>query len=325
MRWALAVAGLEVTWLIACESWRESAPVGLAAFLVIAWAPLVVAWTLCLPVDRRAWRRIAILAGALLAADVALDLASPYARRFAYPAWEIARVAAVAAGVLIAERLRPPAPRRPLLLAARGARAVSLAATALIPLTMLGIALRGARDESASADAAIVLGFALADDGSPRPPIVARVDRAVALLRDGTVPKLVLTGGAPKSGHTEASVMHDLAIARGAPESALVLETNARSTVENFACSKPLLERLGARRVLVVTEPWHMTRAMLLARRHGLDARQAPASSPAWRSPRHATYWLFRDAVAFLREVARDPWAAPGTCSAPDCEGCRKF
>jgi uncharacterized SAM-binding protein YcdF (DUF218 family) len=104
-----------------------------------------------------------------------------------------------------------------------------------------------------------------------------------------------------------------------------VLDEASRSTIENFACSRPMLERLGAKRVLLVTEPWHMTRAMLLARRHGIDPAASPASSAIWRDARHAGYWLFRDAIAYVRERARDPFADLGQCRAATCEGCRTF
>jgi uncharacterized SAM-binding protein YcdF (DUF218 family) len=151
------------------------------------------------------------------------------------------------------------------------------------------------------------------------------MERAVVLHRSGLVPRLVLSGGASKAGHTEASVMRDLALANGVPADAIVLDENARSTIENFACSLPILEQLGAKRVLVVTEPWHMRRSMLLARRHRIDARAAPATSTIWQSPRHAAYWLFRDANAFLHESVRNAWASPGVCAAAECEGCRRM
>jgi uncharacterized SAM-binding protein YcdF (DUF218 family) len=99
----------------------------------------------------------------------------------------------------------------------------------------------------------------------------------------------------------------------------------ARSTIENFACATPLLEGMGARSVLLVTEPWHMPRALLLARRQGLEVAPSPASSAEWRSGRHAAYLLFRDAIALLGELWRQPLAAPGRCQAARCEGCRSF
>jgi uncharacterized SAM-binding protein YcdF (DUF218 family) len=57
--------------------------------------------------------------------------------------------------------------------------------------------------------------------------------------------------------------------------------------------------------VLVVTEPFHMPRALLLARAAGLEAHPSPAISPAWPGPRAASYWLFREAPLYLIERAR--------------------
>ena len=68
-----------------------------------------------------------------------------------------------------------------------------------------------------------------------------------------------------------------------------------------------------------------MTRAMLLAHRHGLYPAQSPASSAVWRDAREGGFWLFRDAVAYLRERVRNLYAEPGTGNARECEGCRTF
>lgn len=312
---ALAAIGLQAMWMVAAEAWREPSPWKLLAFALGPWMLVAAAWrTVLRPGLGPTLRLVAILA----LVDVGLDVVSPYPQRFAFLGWEAVRAAAIFVAAALAARIS--APRVKMVV-----RAISLCVAIEIPLAMLYIAVTGAADESGPADAALVLGFALDDRGQARPQLVGRMDFAADLHRRGLVPRLVLSGGAAKAGHTEASVMRQLAIARGVPADALVLDDAARSTIENFACSLPILERLGAHRVLVVTEPWHMRRAMLLARRHGLDARAAPATSAIWRSPRHAAYWLFRDANAFVLEFLRNPWAKPGQCSAPECEGCRRF
>jgi uncharacterized SAM-binding protein YcdF (DUF218 family) len=318
---ALAVIGLEATWLVAAEAWREASPWKLAAFVVGPWALLALAWLVRLA--PRPGGVLQILA-ALLAVNVAIDALHPYPARFAFVGWEALRAVALGAAALLA-RWRGGQLRGAPLRVASALRGASLATAVLVPCAMLYIAVTGSRDEASPADAALVLGFALDDAGQARPQLLGRMDRAADLQRQGIVPRLVLSGGAAKSGRTEAGVMRELAIARGVPPDALVLDEAARSTIENFACSLPILERLNARRTLVVTEPWHMRRAMLLARRHGLDARAAPATSEVWRSPRHAAYWLFRDANAFVLEAIRSAWATPGRCASAECEGCRRF
>jgi uncharacterized SAM-binding protein YcdF (DUF218 family) len=325
LRWVAAWFAFEGTWLFACEAWRQQQPTFLLEVTLVATPLFAIAWH-AFAAPRRALFAALCLAGALIANDELLDLLSPYPRRFGLLDWELVRTAPLVAGFWVGERL---AAVRELprwwRITARVVCGLSIASALLVPMTMTYLALDGSRDDTEQADAALVLGFALADDGTAQPQLVGRMEHAIDLVKRGVVPRLLLSGGVGKAGHTEARVMRDLATAAGVPADELLLDEDARSTVENFACARPLLEKLGAHRVLVVTEPWHMTRAMLLARRHGLPAIQSPASSAIWRSPRHAAYWVFRDAVAYIRERTRDPFASPGVCRARECEGCRKF
>jgi uncharacterized SAM-binding protein YcdF (DUF218 family) len=326
--WVVAGLALELCWLFACESWREREPGLLAVVVALPGTLEALSWQAVLrPVGmRRALVGAGILAAVLVSVDVGLDAISPFARRWSYPEWELARVASLGAGFVAGAWLagRGPSPRWRTA-AARIVCAASLVLALLVPGAMIYLAIDGSRDGGEPADAALVLGFALAADGSPRPQIIGRVEHAVALYKQGRVKRLILSGGAGKAGHTEAGVMRDLALAAGVPADALILEEASRSTIENFACSRPVLDQLAAHRVLLVTEPWHMTRAMLLAHRHGLYPAQSPASSAVWRSVREGGFWLFRDAVAYLRERVRNLYAEPGRCNARECEGCRTF
>jgi uncharacterized SAM-binding protein YcdF (DUF218 family) len=326
--WVVAGFALELCWLFACESWREREPGLLGLVVALPMTLAAVAWQTVLRSAgvRRALVGAGILVAVLAGVDVTLDAVSPFLRRWSHPDWELARAASLAAGFAAAAWLagRGDAPRwRTAVM--RTLCAASLVIALLVPGAMIYMAIDGSRDAGEPADAALVLGFALASDGSPRPQIIGRVEHAVALYKQGRVKRLVLSGGAGKAGHTEAGVMRDLALADGVPAEALVLEEASRSTIENFACSRPVLAQLAAHRVLLVTEPWHMTRAMLLAHRHGLFPAQSPASSAVWRSVREGGFWLFRDAVAYLRERVRNLYAEPGKCNARECEGCRTF
>lgn len=326
--WVVAGFSLELAWLFACESWREREPELLGIVIALPGTLAAVAWHSVLrPTGiRRALVGVCILAAILVGIDLVLDALSPFSRRWSHPTWELARVASVIAGFAGGAWLagRGDAPRW-WAISARLVCALSLVIALLVPGAMIFMAIDGSRDGGEPADAALVLGFALAADGSPRPQIIGRVDHAVALYKQGRVKRLVLSGGAGRAGHTEAGVMRDLALAAGVPADAIVLEEMSRSTIENFACSRPVLEQLAAPRVLLVTEPWHMTRAMLLAHRHGLYPAQSPASSAVWRDVREGGFWLFRDAVAYVRERVRNLYAEPGTCNARECEGCRTF
>lgn len=299
---AFAVVGLAPAWLVACERLREKAPIALAIVLVFPWLFLATAFRAKLAPGIATTAR---LAAALLAVDVAIDLVHPYPNLFVHVPWEIARVVVVfGAGVL--------APRT---IGARYVRGIGYAFSALLACAMTHLAIDGSRDETRAVDAALVLGFALDPEGRAQESLVARVDRAAALVKDGHAPLVVASGGAARAGKTEASVIRDLLLERGVAPEMVVLDEASRSTIENFACSSPVLRTRDASRVLLVTEPWHLTRASLLARRHApsLAFFRAPASSATWRDPRRGPYWLFRDTNGWAQEIIH-PQAWPAPC-----------
>lgn len=264
-RFVVALVALEVPWWIACERFRLSAPGVLLACVALPWAAMLWAWLLALP------RRAPVALGAaLLACDALADAWFPVSAQFVLAPWQLARLGALAMAAWLASRARHD----------RSARVVRGASLLLVAAIVLALALhvrRGYEDDTHSADAALVLGFALDPSGHPRPGLVARVDRAAALYRSGLVRRVVLSGGAPVAGVREADAMRALALARGVPDEAIVREARSTSTIENFAFSAPILRSIGARRVLVVTEPYHMPRSLLLARRYGVEAWGAPA------------------------------------------------
>jgi uncharacterized SAM-binding protein YcdF (DUF218 family) len=97
--------------------------------------------------------------------------------------------------------------------------------------------------------------------------------------------------------------MRRMALARGVPEAALLVEPNSRDTVENAWEAARLLRPRGARLVLLVSDRAHLPRAALLFRRAGLRvagrARAAP-SSIGWEIA-----VAIRECVALPRSLAR--------------------
>ena len=94
------------------------------------------------------------------------------------------------------------------------------------------------------ADAIVVLGCRLADDGRSGAAIERRVAAGVALLAAGAASRLVLSGGGA-GPRPEAEIMRAMTLNYGAAEAALLLETQSRNTVENAFHSAALLRRHG--------------------------------------------------------------------------------
>jgi len=147
-----------------------------------------------------------------------------------------------------------------------------------------------------AADAALVLGNRAYLDGRPNPCLTNRVDRGVQLWREGRVQLLTLSGGVDREdGRIEADVMAIHARSVGF-DGALIEESLSSSTRENLAMSWPVLEAAGVRRVIVVSDAYHLWRVERLAKASGFDgafevqyaAAPADCGRPAWQAVRSA-------------------------------------
>lgn len=148
------------------------------------------------------------------------------------------------------------------------------------------------------ADAIVVLGAAQYA-GRPSPVLKARVDHAIDLWRKQAAPVLVLTGGVGKRDTTsEAAVSATYAMKHGVPESAIVLETAGRTTSESIRTVAQVLAERDQTYVILVSDPFHMFRLWILARRHGLDAVTSPTrSSPIWASVPASAEYIFSESI----------------------------
>ncbi|WP_175493907.1 YdcF family protein [Microvirga guangxiensis] len=141
---------------------------------------------------------------------------------------------------------------------------------------MAEIALYSTRFSEGPADAAIVLGAAVYTD-RPSPVFEERIRHGVNLFRAGRVRRLVMTGGrGPGDRLSEARAARDWSVGQGVPPNAILLEEASSTTQENLTFALPILRRHGAKRVLIVSDPLHMRRAMAIARRLGIEAEPSP-------------------------------------------------
>jgi uncharacterized SAM-binding protein YcdF (DUF218 family) len=139
----------------------------------------------------------------------------------------------------------------------------------------------GRRDEAQEADAIVVLGAAQYV-GRPSPVLRARVDHAVSLWKRGLAPTLILTGGTGVGDTTsEAAVARKYAMSRGVPDRAIVLEIKGRTTSESMRAVARIMDDRERKSVILVSDPFHMLRLSILARRFGLE----PYTSPTRTSP----------------------------------------
>jgi len=118
-------------------------------------------------------------------------------------------------------------------------------------------------------DAVVVLGAAQYD-GRPSPQFAARLDHALLLWQRGLADSIVVTGGKQAGDRfTEAESGREYLVQRGVPVSAIRVETRGASTVASL---ETVAQELGDRRVVLVSDPYHLLRARLVATEVGLAA-----------------------------------------------------
>ena len=155
-------------------------------------------------------------------------------------------------------------------------------------------------DSRDSADAALVLGAA-AWGAKPSPVFRERIRHAVDLYKTGRVHWIVFTGGTPVPGYpSEAEVGRQYALKAGVPMTAMLAETESRTTWQNLQNAKTLAEPFGIRSYLLVSDPWHMRRAVLMANDIGLAVRPSPTASTRYRGWSSRLSFLGRETWLYL-------------------------
>ena len=158
---------------------------------------------------------------------------------------------------------------------------------------------------SVAYDVIVVLGAAVWPGGQPSPTLQRRVMHAVDLLQRGYAGYLLVTGGVGKYPPAEAEVMQRLALAHGIPSKNILCEDQATSTFASALRCCDLLRQRGWSRVLVVTDRYHLPRALLAFRSCGLYAVGSAAPGTPARRLRRRWYYYLREGLAFLWYLVR--------------------
>jgi uncharacterized SAM-binding protein YcdF (DUF218 family) len=157
--------------------------------------------------------------------------------------------------------------------------------------------------EVVHADAAIVLGTAAWGE-EPSPVFRERINHAITLYEDGYVEKIVFTGGQGDPDEpAEALVGKQFAVAHGVPQADILVETQSRTTRENLYYAQRVATKQQLSTFLLVSDPLHMKRAMLIAGDLGIKAYPSPTPTTMYRSPASQAKFLARETHLYLSYV----------------------
>ncbi len=127
-------------------------------------------------------------------------------------------------------------------------------------------------------DCILVLGAGLRPDGSPSDMLHDRVAVGVELYHALGVP--LLMSGDQTGNYNEVAAMKTLAMSLGVPEDKILVDPQGYSTYESVIRAK---EEFGLRRMLVVTQEYHLYRALYLAEAKDMEAYGVSADLRSYR------------------------------------------
>ncbi|MBT0565348.1 YdcF family protein [Williamsia sp. CHRR-6] len=127
-----------------------------------------------------------------------------------------------------------------------------------------------------------VMGFGLLDNGTIRPELQDRLGAAWLQAIAAPFSPIVVSGGNPRGGITEAAAMRNWLVQRGIPASRIIVESRAGSTVQNALFSAPLLKARGAVNVVVVSSANHVRRVVTDFTIAGLPVVGATTHPTGW-------------------------------------------
>lgn len=136
------------------------------------------------------------------------------------------------------------------------------------------------------ADAIVVFAGGVGESGQAGGGYQERVRQAVDLYRSGLAPTIVYSSGFVFA-FQEPEVMKTLSISSGVPASAILLETRAANTHENVVFSSDIARARGWHRVLLVSSPYNMRRALLTWRKAAPDIDVVPTPVPVSQFYQH--------------------------------------
>lgn len=111
--------------------------------------------------------------------------------------------------------------------------------------------------------AVVILGFGLESDGSLRPGLIDRLRQGLAVAQAYPDLPVVVSGGNPRGGHTEAAAMRDWMVGAGIAPQRILVEGSSTSTATNALNTAALLRSSGITAgAVLVTSPDHLRRAV---------------------------------------------------------------
>ena len=153
----------------------------------------------------------------------------------------------------------------------------------------------GTHDRAAKSDCIIVLGAAV--QGTTASPVFEeRIRHGISLYDSGQAPKLLFTGGIGDGQlNSESSIGRSIAIQHGIPATDIHVEEKSRTTQQNLSEALAVMRQHGIKSAIIVSDPLHMKRAMMMADDLDIAAVSSPTPTSRYRSLKTKLGFLVRE------------------------------
>jgi len=152
---------------------------------------------------------------------------------------------------------------------------------------------------------ALVYGAGLAPGGVPSLVLAQRLDAAIALYQGGQVSALLLSGDNSDRFHDETRAMRRYVLQRGLPEQAVLGDDSGLSTYDSCVRAFTVFQ---VRKALLVTQRFHLPRALYIANSVGMDAWGVAADEGLPSTRRYAVRETFSRVLALVMvALGREP------------------
>lgn len=156
------------------------------------------------------------------------------------------------------------------------------------------------KNETQNADVAIVLGAGI-EDSIPSPIFKERINHSIYLYENGYVEKIIFTGGkTEKNKLSEASVAKKYAESQGIQSQDILIEEQSKITYENLKFAKELMKENKLNSALIISDPLHMKRAMLMAKDLNLKSYSSPTKTSKFKSIDKKLKFLMRETFFYI-------------------------
>ena len=156
------------------------------------------------------------------------------------------------------------------------------------------------RDDRAPADCIIVLG-AGTNGTTPNAVFRERLNHAVTLYNEGYADTILLTGGySPGYEHSDAYIAGQYLQSLGISAEAILLEEQSTITQENLEFAKEIMEDEELSTCILVSDPLHMKRSMMMAKDYEIEAVSSPTPTTRYQTWRSKLPFLTRETFFYV-------------------------